>query len=208
MNNDLIGQILGSVLGGHGAQQDASGGGLGALLGGLGGGLGGLAGMMGASQAGGLGGLFGGATNGANVSQENGAGGVGGVGGMLGGKGPALAALLIPLAMQWVQRNGGLGSVLDRFKQHGYSQQASSWVSAGQNDEPPRQAVKDVMGEQELSQMSQQLGVSQDEVSGAMAQVLPQLVDHLTPQGHVPDDSNDRLNRGLSAFGQLFQSTR
>jgi len=213
MANDFLGQILGSVLGNARAGQQSpmggGGGGLGDLLGGLMGG--------GASQAGGasgglgdlLGGLMGGgAGQGGNRPADLGGLGMGqrqGGSGM-GNKGGALMLLLLPLAMQWVQRNGGIGGVLERFQNKGYSQQAASWVSTGENEELQPQAVNELMGTEELSRMSQQLGVSQEEVSSGMAQILPEMMNQLTPQGGVPDDGDEVLDRGRSMLDQIMNT--
>lgn len=189
MGNDILGQILGSVLGGgRSGQQSPVGSSMG---GGLGGGLGDLlGGILGRSSGGGFGGLGGGGSS------------MGGTGGM-GGKG-ALVAMLLPLAMQWVQRNGGIGGVLQRFQQKGYSQQAASWVSTGSNEELGPQAISDVVGMDELSRLSQQLGVSNEDVSSGMAQILPEMVNRLTPQGSVPDDGDEVLDRGRSMLEQMM----
>ncbi|MBG9386670.1 YidB family protein [Caenimonas aquaedulcis] len=180
MSSDFLSQILGSVLGrGAGAQ-------------GMPGGLGGLGG-------GGLGGVLGSVLGGGRGQQDD----RGIQRGGFGGKG-AIIAMLLPLAMQWVQRNGGLGAVLQKFRQKGYSQQASSWVSTGDNEPLDAQAVTDVMGSNELSQLARQLGVSEDEVAGGMAQIMPQVVDHLTPSGEVPQDADDVLGAGLASIDQMF----
>lgn len=187
MSNDFLGQILGSVLGGARGEQQSS---LGSSGGGLGDVLGGLVGRS-TSGDGGLGGL----------------GGLGGASSGVGGK-SALVTMLLPLAMQWMQRNGGVGALLQRFQQKGYSQQAASWVSTGPNEALELQAVNDVVGIDELSRLSQQLGVSHEEVSSGMAQILPEVVNHLTPQGHVPDDSDGALGRGMALLEQLLGSAQ
>lgn len=214
MANDFLGQILGSVLGNarSGQQSPVGGGGLGDLLGGLMGGGAGQAGGGGGGLGDLLGGLMGGGAN--RQADTGGLGGLGGLGGGMAGmgqggsgmgnKGSALMLMLLPLAMQWVQRNGGIGEVLERFQQKGYSQQAASWVSTGANEELHPQAVSDVVGTEELSRLSQQLGVSQEEVSSGMSQILPEMMNHLTPQGGVPDDGDEVLNRGTSMLEQLM----
>ncbi|CDS49506.1 hypothetical protein [Polaromonas sp. CG9_12] len=213
MANDFLGQILGSVLGNarSGQQRPVGGGGLGDLLGGL---MGGGAGKAGGGS-GGLGDLLGGMLGGRAGQGANRPGGLdGNVAGMgqggtgLGNKGSALMLLLLPLAMQWVQRNGGIGGVLERFQNKGYSQQAASWVSTGANEELQPQAVNDVVGADELSRLSQQLGVSQEEVSSGMAQILPEMMNQLTPQGGVPDDGDEVLNRGTSMLEQLMNAAQ
>ena len=219
MANDFLGQILGSVLGNAraGQQSQMGGGGLGDLLGGL---MGGGAGQAGGGS-GGLGDLLGGLMGGGAGQGGNRPADLGGLGGLGGGmagmgqsgsgmgnKGGALMLLLLPLAMQWVQRNGGIGGVLERFKNKGYSQQAASWVSTGANEELEPQAVSDVVGTEELSRLSQQLGVSQEEVSSGMAQILPEVVNQLTPQGGVPDDGDEVLNRGTSMLEQIMSAAQ
>jgi len=212
MANDFLSQILGSVLGGGGgpgAQNPMGGGlggsGLGGLLGGL---LGGNAGqsdrnMDNSGSQGGLGGLGGLAGMGGMGRMGS---GMGQAGSGMGGKGSALLVMLLPLAMQWVQRNGGLGAVLQRFQHKGYSQQAASWVSTGPNEALEPQAISDVMGTDELSRLSQQLGVSQEEVSSGMGQILPEMVNQLTPQGGVPDDGDETLTRGMSMLEKMMGS--
>jgi uncharacterized protein YidB (DUF937 family) len=182
MSNDFLSQILGSVLGGGAGGQG--------LPGGAGGGLGNL---------GGLGGMLGGVLGGGSDEPGNDQPGRS----SFGGKG-AMLAVLLPLAMQWVQRNGGIGAVLQKFQQRGYSQQAASWISTGDNEPVDAQAVTDVMGEGELSSLSRQLGLSQDEVAGGMAQILPQVVNHLTPEGGVPEDADDVLGAGLASLEKMF----
>jgi uncharacterized protein YidB (DUF937 family) len=185
MANSLIEQILAGVfsnaMGGRGqlgaegtSQGGSAGGGLGDLLGGM---LG-----RGAAPAD--------ATPERNSSS--------------GGGGGALLAMLLPLAMQWVQRNGGLGAVLGKFQQKGYSQQAASWVATGENEAMPRQAIDDVVGLDELSRLSQQLGVPQQQVADGLAQILPEVVHQLTPQGEVSRDADDVLTVGMTELQALL----
>lgn len=183
MGSDLMGQILGSVLGSarmHRQPPMAGPGGLGDLLGGaVGGGtpLGRGAGMpMGrAASAGGNRGM--------------------------------LLALLLPLAMQWVQRNGGMGAVLDRFRQRGHAQEADSWVSTGPNRGLAPQQVSELIGTDELSRMSRQLGVPDQDVAAGLSEILPQMVDQATPDGRLSPDADEVLERGRltleEALGQL-----
>lgn len=125
-----------------------------------------------------------------------------------GGGASTLITMLLPLAMQWVQRNGGIGAVLDRFKQKGYERQANSWLQPGPNEPLTEAAVDDVVGMDELSRLSQQLGMDRQEVAGGMAQILPQVADHLTPDGEIPDDADDRLKGGINALEDLLRQFR
>jgi len=150
-----------------------------------------------------LGGIFGNALRGRARS----GGGLGDLlGGMMSGRARGglsgnrgmLLAMLLPFAMQWVQRNGGIGAVLDRFKQKGYRRQADSWVTTGPNQMLDTRAVDEVVGSQELSRLSQQLGVPEQEVADGFAEILPEMVDKLSPEGQVPPNADDALDGGLS----------
>lgn len=190
MNNSILGQVLGSVFANAAGRR--AGGGMGGGLGGLGGGLGGAA----------LGGILAGALG------RRGAGGMatGGRGG-LGGRN-ALLLMLLPLAMRWVQRNGGIGAVLQRFQQKGYGPQAQSWVDMGQNQQVDAGAVNEVVGQEELSRLSQQLGVPEQEVAQGFAEILPEMVDTLTPQGSVPPDADRLLEGGTQVVEQELDQVR
>lgn len=195
MSNDFLSQILGSVLGGGASGAQGLPGGLGGRggLGGLGGG-----GSAGDGGLGGLGNVLGGMLGGGAAASDS-----DGKDSPLGGKG-ALLAMLLPLAMQLIQRNGGVGGLLERFNQQGLSQQASSWVSTGDNQPLSGEAVGEVVGQDELSRLSQQLGVAQTAVADGLAQILPQVVDRLTPAGDVPADADDVLGSGLAALQRMF----
>ncbi|MEP6791708.1 MAG: YidB family protein [Ramlibacter sp.] len=135
-----------------------------------------------------------------------GTGGLGGsLGNVLGGNRGTLLAMLLPLAMQWVQSNGGIGAVLQRFRQKGYDQQANSWMSTGPNEALPPHAVGEVVGMDELSRLSQQLGVSHEDVASGMAEILPEVANQLTPGGEIAHDANDRLSGGMAGLDDLLR---
>lgn len=180
MNNAILGQILGGVFANAAGRRG----------GGIGGGLGGAA----------LGGILAGALGRRGAAGAMGRGGLGGRNAML--------LLLLPLAMRWVQRNGGIGAVLQRFQQKGYGPQAQSWVGTGGNQLLDAGAVDEVVGREELSRLSRQLGVPEQEVAQGFAEVLPQMVDRLTPQGSLPPDADDVLASGAGAIEQEIEGVR
>jgi uncharacterized protein YidB (DUF937 family) len=174
MANPMLGQILGGVFG-HAMGRR----GMGAGMGGMGGGLGGAA--LGSV----LGGMLGRGRMGAGVGRSP-----------LGGNQGALLMMLLPMAMRWVQRNGGMGAVLKRFQQKGYDRQAQTWVATGANDPIDEQAVEQVVGHDELSQIAQRLGVPEQQVAQAFAEIMPEMVNQLTPQGQLPAEADAVLAEG------------
>ena len=154
------------------------GGGLGELLGGLAGGGGG----------GGLGDILGGLTGGDDAK-----------GAMPGGMGGLLTALL-PM-VGGMLAGGGLQKMLSGFQANGLEAQADSWIGTGENAPISGADVRKVVGDDQIAQIASQLGVSEDEAADAVAQVLPTVVDRVSPDGHLAPESE--LD---AAFGALEQA--
>jgi uncharacterized protein YidB (DUF937 family) len=110
--------------------------------------------------------------------------------------------MLLPLAMRWVQRNGGINAVLERLRQKGLGSQAQSWMSSGANQPIDAQSLEQVVGQDELQQMAQRLGVPQQQVTQAFAEIMPQLVDHITPGGQVPPHADAVLDASARTLEQ------
>ena len=105
---------------------------------------------------------------------------------------------LLQIALQLLQQNGGVSGVLDKFRQGGYADQADSWQSTGQNLPISGSALQEVLGSGTIGQIAAQLGLSHGEAAGSLAQMLPQIVDKLTPNGEVPDNHNDMVEQALA----------
>jgi len=97
---------------------------------------------------------------------------------------------------------GGLGGLLEKLNQGGYSQHAQSWVGSGQNKSLPSGAIRDVFGQGGLAMIAQQAGLSEEETSAGLAQLLPEVVNHVTPQGRVPE--GDELHSTLEGLLRQF----
>ena len=119
------------------------------------------------------------------------------MGGAMGGAGGQQNPLM-QMALQILQQNGGIEGVLDKFRQGGYADQASSWVSTGQNMPISGSALQEVLGSGAVGQIAQQLGLSHADAAGGLAQMLPQVIDKLTPSGTVPDNHNDLVEQALA----------
>lgn len=110
---------------------------------------------------------------------------------------------VMQLAMQLINNYpGGLQGLLQAFGQSGLGQQAQSWVSTGSNLPISPDQLASVLGGGQLQNLAQQMGLSNDQAAGGLAELLPQMVDHLTPNGAVQDDV---VQQGLSLLrGKLM----
>jgi uncharacterized protein YidB (DUF937 family) len=106
--------------------------------------------------------------------------------------------LLLQVALLLLQQNGGLEGILGRFRQGGLGQQADSWVGTGQNMNISADQLQQIFGSSTMNDLASQLGMPQEQAGSTMAQLLPELINQLTPQGHVPQNSDDEIAQGLS----------
>jgi uncharacterized protein YidB (DUF937 family) len=113
----------------------------------------------------------------------------GGLGGGLGNvlKGP-LGGLLAGGAAGSVL-SGGLGDVLKQLQQGGHGETANSWVGQGDNKPIAPGDLAKALGADQIDALSSQSGLSRDELLNGLSQYLPKVIDHLTPDGRLPTDS-------------------
>lgn len=105
---------------------------------------------------------------------------------------------LLQIVLQMLQQNGGLSGMLGKMQQAGYGEQAQSWIGTGQNMPIDAGALSQIFGHGELGQLAQQLGISHEEASGGLAQMLPDVVNQMTPAGQIPDNHSDLVNEALA----------
>jgi uncharacterized protein YidB (DUF937 family) len=81
---------------------------------------------------------------------------------------------------------GGLAGLVEQFERGGLGHVMNSWIGTGQNLPISADQLGGVLGGNVLGQLTQQTGMSQGDLLGQLAQVLPQVVEKLTPNGSVP----------------------
>ena len=140
--------------------------------------------------------------------------------GALGGAQPAasqggqgdLIAKLLPLVLQMLQGRqgnavgaaaggagglgslaglGGLGGLVNAFSQNGLGDLVGSWIGRGENLPVSGRQLAQVLGDDGIRHLAGRTGASQGEVTEALSQILPQVVDGLTPEGKVPEEGAD-----------------
>ncbi len=134
------------------------------------------------------------------------AGGMGGQG-RGGAQGALLNAVIAMLANGQGRggAGGGLGDLIGKFTQGGLGDVIGSWIGSGQNAPISGDQLSNVLGSDTISDLAAQLGLSNEEAAGQLSQVLPQVVDQLTPQGHVPADGLGGMDDLLAQLSQLSQ---
>ena len=98
---------------------------------------------------------------------------------------------------------GGLGALLTQLQRAGFGEQAQSWVGRGQNVPIPAEAMEQVFGRGGVAEIARRAGVSEADASRGLSQLLPAVVDHVTPEGQVPNF--DALTASVDALTQRLQ---
>jgi uncharacterized protein YidB (DUF937 family) len=107
--------------------------------------------------------------------------GQGGIGGFLGQLSESLGG-----ASAGGLLSGGLGELVDRFKQSGHGETAVSWVGTGPNKPVAPPQLEQAIGPEVLETLSSQTGLSREELLARLSRELPDAVDKYTPQGRLP----------------------
>ena len=127
--------------------------------------------------------------------------------GRLGGRNLLLLAML-PYVLRWVKKNGGIGGLVDRARNRGYGRYANSWVSTGRNEHLDPAAVDDIVDVEEVRMVSEQLNVPPEEVRQGFAEILPEVVDRLSPDGQLRPEADDVLADGIEIAEEEARQAR
>lgn len=154
--------------------------------------------------------VLGSVLNGGQSPRQAGADADGGLGGILGAiaSNPQLLQVIMGLLMGGQGRSaqaGGspLGGLVEQFNQAGLGDVLGSWIGTGQNRAVSADQLGQVFGQERLSELGAQLGMGGGDLASELSQILPGLVDQMTPQGQLPQGGgNEGLFGMLEAFGQ------
>jgi len=118
------------------------------------------------------------------------------------GSGVQSQSPLLQAALQLIQQNGGLTGIISKFEHGGMVDEVGSWVGTGAKIPITGNQLQEILGTGSIGQIAQQLGLSHGDASSGLAQILPQIVDKLTPTGQVITGHDDALKQALAALAK------
>jgi uncharacterized protein YidB (DUF937 family) len=110
---------------------------------------------------------------------------------------------LVSTVMQMINNQpGGLAGLVQQFHDKGLGSLVTSWVGTGQNLPISADQLQHVLGSEQVKELAAKAGISPETASSHLSQLLPMLIDHLTPGGQVPTgpasmSSSSMLEAGL-----------
>ncbi|SFU73808.1 Uncharacterized conserved protein YidB, DUF937 family [Pseudoduganella namucuonensis] len=116
---------------------------------------------------------------------------------------PVSQSDLLSGVMGLINNAGGLQGILQQLQSSGIADQVASWVGTGENQPVSGNQITDALGAENITQIAQHAGIEPDHAATGLAQLLPQIIDKLTPDGQVPE--NALLEQGMNLLrGKLF----
>jgi uncharacterized protein YidB (DUF937 family) len=111
---------------------------------------------------------------------------------------------LLNAAISMIQnQSGGLQGLLGKFQESGMGDHVASWVGNGENLPINADQIQQALGSDQVEALAQQAGVPAEHASGGLAAMLPDIINHLTPNGQVPQEGG--LQQGLGGLlGKLL----
>ena len=116
------------------------------------------------------------------------------VGGLLGGQSAQNPLLQAVTSLLGNNSNvGGLAGLVQAFQKNGLGEIVNSWVSTGQNMPVSPQQIEQGLGSDVLRQLASKAGLSPQDASSQLSNLLPNLIDQLTPNGKIEADPLTQL---------------
>jgi uncharacterized protein YidB (DUF937 family) len=104
-----------------------------------------------------------------------------------------------------VAQAGGVSGLTQQFQQKGLGGVISGWVSTGPNPGISGEQIVQVLGKDKITAIAAKAGISEDQVAAGISKMLPIVVDHLTPNGTVPNHAPGELDSALNLLkSKLF----
>ena len=96
---------------------------------------------------------------------------------------------LLQAALSLIANNGqagGLHGLVERFEEAGLGNVINSWIGSGSNVPITPTQMHQALDAGQLRQIAEETGLSEDDAATRLSEILPGLVDKLTPAGHIP----------------------
>ncbi len=103
--------------------------------------------------------------------------------------------------------HGGLGGLVGKFQQAGMGDAVNSWIGNGQNQAISGDQLSQVLGSGAIGDIAAKLGMSHGDAAGSLAQMLPGLINHLTPNGQAPAGGLGNSGDLMGMLGGLLQKS-
>lgn len=109
--------------------------------------------------------------------------------------------------LEWINQQGGIQAILEQFRQKGFADVVTSWLSGAHNQSVSPEQIQDVFGTPAISGLAEKLGIDVGSASVLLSEQFPKIVDALSPAGEVDvAHDEDLLTKGFNLLKNKFFS--
>ena len=109
---------------------------------------------------------------------------------------------LLAGVMGLIGGQGGLDKLISQFTSKGLGDVVGSWVSTGKNLPVSGDQLQSALGKDTITGLASKLGMDSNALTSQLSNILPDVVDKLTPNGKIPE--GDIMSKGMDMLGGLF----
>ena len=103
--------------------------------------------------------------------------------------------------------HGGLGGLVEKFNQAGMGDVIGSWIGKGENLPISADQIKEVLGSDAVTNVAAKLGVDPSQAAARLSEMMPGLIDRLTPHGQVPEGGLGNSADLAGMLGNLLKAS-
>jgi uncharacterized protein YidB (DUF937 family) len=102
-------------------------------------------------------------------------------------------------------QTGGLNGLVEKANSLGLTEQVASWIGRGENLSVTGEQIQGILGSSFVQTIAEKTGINTADAAKSLANLVPQVVDKLTPEGQILKD-NDLVQLGLTGLTQLLKN--
>lgn len=110
---------------------------------------------------------------------------------------------LLGSVMNLIGGQNGLSALVQQFTSNGLGDVVSSWIGSGNNMPVSSEQIQSTLGSETVKNLASKLGMDSNSFAGQLSNMLPDVVDKLTPDGKMPE--GDILSKGMDLLGGLLE---
>jgi uncharacterized protein YidB (DUF937 family) len=119
------------------------------------------------------------------------------------GQAQAQPDVLITAAMAMLDKAGGIQGIIEKFQSSGLGDTVASWVGTGQNQPVTAEQISQALGQENVQIVVKEANIPAEQSGSILSALLPVLIDQLTPDGQVPQQSQ-MMNLGKTILSSLL----
>jgi uncharacterized protein YidB (DUF937 family) len=101
-------------------------------------------------------------------------------------------------SLEMLEKMGGIDGLVKKLQQSGMGDIAESWIGTGENRNINPDQLANALGKDQVDAVARQADIPESQGASVLSQILPAVIDKLTPDGKPPESSS------LATWGKVL----